>query len=438
MLRQSLLVSSFVIAAAAPAQQPRVVPIGDGWAKNSVNAAIFRYDPLVTHEGTQFAAFYDGQGRVVLARRRLGSRRWTRRVTELTGNVRDAHNVICVMVDGDGYLHVAWDHHDAPLRYCRSKRPGSLELTERLPMLGEKEQRVTYPEFHRLANGDLLFLYRDGMSGRGSLVMNRYDTASKTWSRMHDVLISGEGRRNPYWQMCIDDAGTAHLSWVWRESPDAASNHDLGYARSVDGGVTWTRSDGTGYEMPIVADGAEYAARIPQRRGLINTTSMCADSEGRPYIASYWRPEGSDVPQYHVVFLREDGWRVQQVSEREQPYLLGGGGTRRIPMSRPRIFADCSGAQDRAWIVFRDEERDSRVSLCACDDLEQGRWTTRDLTEFSVGQWEPSYDTELWRKQHELHLYVQRVGQGQGERTEDLEPTEVAVLEWRPAPLQSR
>jgi hypothetical protein len=33
--------------------------------------------------------------------------------------------------------------------------------------------RVTYPEFHALPGGDLLFLYRDGGSGGGNLAMNR-------------------------------------------------------------------------------------------------------------------------------------------------------------------------------------------------------------------------------------------------------------------------
>ena len=57
-----------------------------------------------------------------------------------------------------------------------------------------------------------------------------------------------------------------HLSWCWRETFDVATNHDLCYARSADGGNTWTRSDGTPYQIPINADTAEYALRIPQCR----------------------------------------------------------------------------------------------------------------------------------------------------------------------------
>ncbi len=43
--------------------------------------------------------------------------------------MKDAHNVISIMVDGEGYLHVAFDHHDT-LRYFRGVRPGSLIMGE--------------------------------------------------------------------------------------------------------------------------------------------------------------------------------------------------------------------------------------------------------------------------------------------------------------------
>jgi len=278
--------AALLVASAATGAETKLVPIGKGWAKNSVNANILRHNSVVSHEGHQYVAYYSEDGFVVLAKRKLGSEQWEISKTPCKGNVRDAHNTINIMVDGDGYLHLSWDHHNHPLRYCRSVAPGSLELTDKMPMTGIKEKSVTYPEFYRLPDGNLLFLYRDGRSGNGNVMMNHYDLKTKKWTQRQDAFIGGEGQRNAYWQMCIDKSGAIHISWVWREHGGVETNHDMGYAKSTDEGRTWRKSNGEKYRLPITAASAEYAARIPQGHELINTTSMCADDKGRPYIAT--------------------------------------------------------------------------------------------------------------------------------------------------------
>ena len=90
------------------------------------------------------------------------------------------------------------------------------------------------------------------------------------------------------------------------------------------------------------------------------------------------------------------------------------------------------GNVSRAVILFRDEERGSKVSAAVSDDLATGVWRIRDLTGFTIDKWEPSYDTERWRTSRELHVYVQRVGQGPNETLTNTPPQTVGVLEWRP------
>ena len=231
--------------------------------------------------------------------------------------------------------------------------------------------------------------------------------------------------------MAVDPRGVLHLSWVWRESPDVASNHDLAYARSTDGGTTWRRTDGTLYTLPITEATAEYAARIPQGSDLINQTSMAADERSRPYIASYWRPEGSDGPQYMVVHHDGTRWNISQVTQRKTSFSLSGGGTKRIPISRPQIVVTTARGRARNYLIIRDEERGSVVSVAETHDPARG-WTIRDLTRESVGAWEPTFDTELWRRAKRLHLFLQKVGQGDGETLENMAPQPVSVLEWTP------
>jgi hypothetical protein len=429
LISTGLLALSIGTAVAAPAA-PVLSVVGDGWANNSVNAVVFRKNSLVTQGDTQYVAYYDAQRYLVLGKRALGATQWTVRRSAWQGNAADAHNAISIMVDGAGYLHVAWDHHNNALRYARGVAPGSLELGPKQGMVGVDEAEVSYPEFYRLPNGNLLFFYRLGGSGRGDLIINRYDVATQRWTRLHTNLITGEGKRNAYWQAFLDHRGTLHVSWVWRESPDVASNHDMAYARSRDGGVTWERSDGTPYALPISAASAEYALRIPQNSELINHTSMAADQDGHPYIASYWRDAGSSVPQYHVIFNTGTAWQARSLDFRKTPFSLGGQGTKRIPIARPQIMVGKAGA----LLVFRDEERGSKVSVASTADVLRGAWQVQDLTMFSVGAWEPSYDTELWRRNGTLSLFVQNVQQVDGEGQASVPPQPVQVLDWTPAP----
>jgi hypothetical protein len=72
------------------------------------------------------------------------------------------------------------------------------------------------------------------------------------------------------------------------------------------------------------------------------------------------------------------------------------------------------------------------VSVVAIDDFATGRWTVRDLASEPLGAWEPSFDTELWRRAGELHLFVQDVRQVDGEGKAQVAPTAVKVLQWKP------
>lgn len=403
-------------------------PIALGWAKNSVNVPVFRKNSVVTFNGTQYTAFYDSTGIVILAKRQSGTEIWETHKTQHTGNIEDAHCSISIGVDGSGFLHMAWDHHNNRMNYCISADSGSMVMGDKTTMLGSLENDVTYPEFFKMPNGDLLFMYRYGVSGRGNLVVNKYSIATKSWSRLHDVLISGENVRNAYWQSCVDKQGTIHVSWVWRETWDVSSNHDMCYAKSEDGGITWTKSNGDTCTIPITASTAEYISYVPQHSELINQTAMYADSYGRPYIASYWTPEGSSVPQYHLICHDGVEWITKQISARKTPFSLSGGGTKKIPISRPQLVIDDRLEDPVVYLVYRDIERESKVSVNKSINAELTLWEIYDLTDSPVNSWEPSYDTELWKDSLILNIFVQRAGQGDGETLEDLPAQPVYIL----------
>lgn len=431
-MRRIILALLIIVIAASCAKQDertslssKLIPVGEGYSSTSVNTTVFRNSSITSLGNKQYIAYYDAEGYLVLGYRELNTDNFTVKRSQYKGNVSDAHNVISIMIDGDGYLHVSFDHHGNPLRYCRSVEPYSLELGELESMTGDDEQDVTYPEFYRLNGGNLIFAYRSGASGRGNLVLNYYDIETRLWNRVQDILIDGENQRNAYWQLYVDAIGTIHVSWVWRETWMVETNHDLCYACSKDNGKTWEKSDGTQYSLPINKDNAEYAWSIPQNSELINQTSMSTDSEGHPYIATYWREQNDSVPQYRMVWHDETKWNQQIISNRKAPFSLIGGGTKMIPISRPRMAVE----GDEVYYIFRDEEMGSTVSMYYTKDIHAGNWELFHLTNFSVHAWEPSIDTELWKEQHRLNIFVQDSYQGDGEKTVDSDASQIYVLE---------
>ena len=137
----TIVTSTFL--ASAKGLNGKLIEVGDGYAATSVNTAVFRGSSLATHGDTQYISYYDPDGNLVLGKRKLGSVNWTLHKTQYKGNIKDAHNVISIGVDGDGYIHASFDHHGHPLRYAKSVAPGSLELGEMMPMTGMDEQEVT-------------------------------------------------------------------------------------------------------------------------------------------------------------------------------------------------------------------------------------------------------------------------------------------------------
>ena len=202
----------------------------------------------------------------------------------------------------------------------------------------------------------------------------------------------------------------------------------MAYARSKDGGLTWERSNGEKYQLPINAKTSEYAWKIPQNSSLINQTSITADAYGNPYIANYWNEE--NTTQYQIVYLQEGIWKKENTAFRTSGFQLGGGGTKKIPISRPEILVTPNkNPSSIIHLLFRDDKRGNKISLATKDLAENVPWSIIDLTSKSVGEWEPNFDKELFKKTGKLHIFEQKVSQIDGEGLANQPVTAIKILE---------
>lgn len=264
----------------------------------------------------QFVGYYDANRQLTVAQRE-GVGPWKYfKLDSWYG--WDSHNYIRMVVDGDGHLHVMANMHAEGLEYFRTSEPYRVRSLERIPSLGHPELEVymTYPVFMDDKQGYLILKYRSGFSGNGFDVYKRYDLKTRSWSRLHDApLLDGLGEMNAYsLGPNLGPDGNYHLIWVWRDTPDAATNHDLGYARSPDL-VNWEYSDGRPLPLPITLDNSEIVDPIPAFGGALNGgNDLGFDSENRPVIVYF---KFDDIGSTQIYLARKEGarWKVQQISD---------------------------------------------------------------------------------------------------------------------------
>lgn len=449
----------------------KLVPLDDGnhatsefgyAGASAINTVSFVRSSLKTVGSQQFVTWYGRHqydsaaafnNTIWIGRRTLGSSEWEvfRHPTFTANTITDGHDVISYGIDGDGYMHVSWGMHGDAFHYSRSSAPvtGSapIVLGPDTTMTG-RENTVTYPQFLKLPDGDLLFLFREVASGNGDTFLNRYDTATRSWDNVHRSentqlpFIKGTGwtpNYNAYPNMpqLGGDGDDLLLTWCWRYEPVGGdspanengyqTNNNFAFGRSTDAGLTWERHDGTAYALPISRDGesgdpataAEHIVTIPEGSSLINQASMCLDSAGIPVVASWWAPEatsGNHRRQYMVAFRHDNGtWQTRAVSNR----TIDPTGTKYDEnfvrnLARPIVVHDDAG---RIIVAYRDNEGGNGLtivhSLPKAEDPDRLVWIRFDLSAENLGNYEPIIDNELWDRDRQLHfLYQASAGEG--------------------------
>ncbi len=365
-----VLALGLVFAAAAATGAPAVEAVLDVapvWAGHPVGFC------LLTHPPRQFVAYYDAERWMTVASRDLGEETW--HFTRLDARIGwDSHNYITMHLDDERLLHVSGNMHVSRLNYWRSETPFDAATLVRVPaMVGSEEERTTYPKFLRGPERQLLFTYRDGSSGSGNQIYNVYEPDGRRWRRLLDKpLADGEGQRNAYFmgpQKGPD--GWYHLCWVWRATPDCATNHHLCYARSRDL-VRWEGSDGRALALPITYASAEVADPVPEGGGIINGNTKIGFGHEQRVILSYHKYDENGVTQAYNARREADGWRIYQASDWNYRWAFAGGGTINFEVRVGAVRTGPGGTLVQSWYHVKHGQENWRVdpeSLRAVEKL---------------------------------------------------------------------
>jgi hypothetical protein len=279
---------------------------------------------LITSDEFQYVAYYDIDRYLTVASRQLGSENWTRYVFPVQmGWATGGHARLSLALDRDGYIHIA-SYRRSLLQgpptppekiYYRSKNSHDIAEFERLAMISDDEA-PGYPTFITGPDDELYFTYRQGASGRGDQIFNVYNHNARTWERLYDTpLFDGRGRMNAYGGPRLGPDGIWHATWVWRDTPDNATNHSVSYARSRDM-RNWETADGSPVNLPITSE-TEGVIVDPAGpgSGISNMTSggLGWDSQNRT-IRTYHKFDKDGNSQVFNARFEDGHWNIVQAT----------------------------------------------------------------------------------------------------------------------------
>jgi hypothetical protein len=344
------------------------------------NGRAFIQDNLWSTETHQYAVWVAPDGTPYAGRRPRGGPDWeTVNLAQLRGNplaaptADDEHNVYAIAVDAGGGVHVAGNMHNDPLRYARSPSGGLAGWRNwPAPVRGEY---VTYPAFVALPDGALLFFRREGIAGEGAIVLDALDPGATEWRSLGTVLDGRPSGEGPYLHHVAVDprSGTIHLLFEWRAGRTTATNSDVGYARSTDGGRTWETSAGVPLRLPIThASAATVIDTAPTGTGLLNGGGLTVDAQGRPHGVVSFNQPGAGKSFEHI-WLEEGRWQREGFDD-----LFFDG--------RPQIVGMPDG---RVWVLGVRGGSVEAVDV----STDRERLGTREVAQVPVG-WEVAYDSE--------------------------------------------
>lgn len=320
----------------------------------------------IASDNYQFIGYYDANRQLTIAQRHGGGPWNYYKVDSWYG--WDSHNSIRMALDEEGYLHVMANMHADKLEYFRMSEPYRVRSLERIATLGEPEieTHMTYPIFTYDNKGKLVFKYRSGGSGNGLDFYKKYDVTTKSWSSLHGgPLLDGKGLMNAYpSDPALGPDGYFHMIWVWRDTPDAATNHDISYARSRDL-KTWEDSNGKPFKLPMTIENSEIVDPIPAFGGTLNGANRLAfDSKNKPVISYFKFDENRDT-QIFVARKQGKGWKVKAVTDwKDFRWDFGGFGSLSdskaevgaITIEENGLLGVVAVREKQAYKVFVDEE----------------------------------------------------------------------------------
>ena len=260
--------------------------------------------------GNAYAVFVDSNRKNTVAKVTPGGVVTTQIIDTANNNLDLGHNTPSIAIDGDGFLHVAYNMHNHNMRLRKS--PAAYSVSGTWVDEGGTGSpwgaggRFTYPAMSTAPNGDVYMSIRNRESG-GPVQLFHYDNTAESWSSI--AKFADEDGYTAYLPApYVDESGKVHLSWHWQQGGPGAERQRGSYAVYDPIDDSFSKADGTAYIIPITTTTADLYQPSEAAWGVkqIADHSLTVNALGQPIIAYNFYREG-DVDQRVLRLSRWDG-----------------------------------------------------------------------------------------------------------------------------------
>ncbi len=233
----------------------------------------------------------------------------------------DAHRNPHLLVDAEGFLYVFYGSHCSPTYLARSQRPFDLRAWE---SLGAVAENSSYPQPWQLRQGEIAVFYRSGGTHDAGESCIRTSDGGRTWSAPQ--LIATSPPKNGLYAVTVAASGVyprkIHMAWSATRG-DWWQRYHLFHAASDDGGLTWHRSDGRSYELPIAESEAEmvFRSEVPDHGVWLQDAQL--DAAGRLYVLFVDGQTLSYDCCWRVATLADGQWSIRPITGCDHMYDHG-------------------------------------------------------------------------------------------------------------------
>lgn len=315
-----------------------------------------------------------------------GSWQWRRVVLEERTLPDTWHTQPSVGIDSRQHVHVAYNMHNMPWQYVRSRTPCSIDdfefngtaLTDADLHTAFEENRspwsqagsaaipgnqITYPAFFNDRSGDLYVTYRFAVRparpwlerafGGG---IARFDAGSQQWSPVGgDVPLSSRDAQpapadttahpfawEPGWtvyfpRLWFDRNNAMYVTWMWREHQAGVETKHPSFAMRPDSQAPFRRADGSSYELPIRLSAMGEIDAFGPDHVFHAGTSITTDERGAPLVVL---ESADDTPRTLVTYdSKSKRWQAAEPTPSGAPWVVcEDDGTCWAYATGPRIF----------------------------------------------------------------------------------------------------